>query len=292
MQRLKSLNSLAKRICKVIICYPRERSTSSRENREYDIDNMILSHPRHTLRYFMFEYGLCAFFSFAVMLISLLQIYLDTETTSKEQFPFLYWWLHLGVILNMMNVVVKLFIIRRLHKIPQNVRLIVRRLMLLIRSNIFMWNDRMCFVMYNFYIIGMCKLATTNICGNMKIALYRLCHFILCCFLLRLGNIFMRFLVEYYYLTRNIQYDSIIDSGASMEEISKIPVLEFNERNFSDNLLRIQWCAICLEYFKLNEKVVKLPCANQHFFHQVCAENWLKKQNICPYCRQILKIKA
>jgi hypothetical protein len=240
----------------------------------------------------MFEYALCALFSLIVLITGLLQLLYDQEVDSKEQFPFLYGWLHLGIGLNLLNIIPKCYIIRRLFKIPQGERLIVRRLMMLVRSNVFMWNDRMSFVMYNFYIIGMCKLATSNICGNMKNNLYRLCHFIICCFLLRLGNLFMRFLVEYFYLTRNIHYDSIIDTGASMEQIAEIGVLEFNPINFPEYTAKVQWCAICLEYFKEGDRVVKLPCAKQHYFHQCCAEIWLRKQNICPYCRQILRFGA
>lgn len=75
----------------------------------------------------------------------------------------------------------------------------------------------------------MTRLASTHICGSMTHNLYRLSHFIICCFLLRLVDLFVRFLIEYYLLTRNINYDSLIDRGATEEEIGSINDVEYAE---------------------------------------------------------------
>ena len=44
-----------------------------------------------------------------------------------------------------------------------------------------------------------------------------------------------------------------------------------------------RYCSICLEDFKIREKVAVLPCI--HFFHNNCIKNWIKKQNTCPICK-------
>jgi hypothetical protein len=42
-------------------------------------------------------------------------------------------------------------------------------------------------------------------------------------------------------------------------------------------------CSICLENFKLNDNVIKLPC--KHEFHPECLNGWLKNKSTCPMCR-------
>lgn len=51
-------------------------------------------------------------------------------------------------------------------------------------------------------------------------------------------------------------------------------------------------CSICLDEFKINEKCIKLPCENPHYFH--IGENkdecegilpWFKLNHNCPVCR-------
>ena len=43
-------------------------------------------------------------------------------------------------------------------------------------------------------------------------------------------------------------------------------------------------CSICLEDFKAEEFLLKLPCS--HIFHPDEIENWLKISDWCPMCRQ------
>uniref|UniRef100_A0A7S2R9H4 RING-type domain-containing protein n=1 Tax=Mucochytrium quahogii TaxID=96639 RepID=A0A7S2R9H4_9STRA len=42
-------------------------------------------------------------------------------------------------------------------------------------------------------------------------------------------------------------------------------------------------CAICLNRYVVNEKVLSLPC--KHAFHEDCVINWLRLHNSCPNCR-------
>ncbi|EEF29070.1 E3 ubiquitin ligase BIG BROTHER-related [Ricinus communis] len=43
-------------------------------------------------------------------------------------------------------------------------------------------------------------------------------------------------------------------------------------------------CAICLEEFGGEVKLIKMPCA--HIFHENCIFRWLKNQKTCPTCRR------
>ena len=42
-------------------------------------------------------------------------------------------------------------------------------------------------------------------------------------------------------------------------------------------------CCICLENFIINDETMILPCI--HIFHSNCIKKWLKRQNICPICK-------
>ena len=42
-------------------------------------------------------------------------------------------------------------------------------------------------------------------------------------------------------------------------------------------------CCICLENFKKNDETMILPCI--HIFHSDCIKKWMKRQDICPICK-------
>jgi len=50
-----------------------------------------------------------------------------------------------------------------------------------------------------------------------------------------------------------------------------------------DNLL-LDECSICLENYKINDKIINLNC--NHKFHKDCLKLWIKKNNTCPQCRE------
>ncbi|KAI8380533.1 hypothetical protein EDC96DRAFT_582586 [Choanephora cucurbitarum] len=51
-----------------------------------------------------------------------------------------------------------------------------------------------------------------------------------------------------------------------------------------DGKAESETCVICLEFFKINDKVRKLPC--QHEYHCICIDPWLtSKSSECPLCK-------
>ena len=51
-----------------------------------------------------------------------------------------------------------------------------------------------------------------------------------------------------------------------------------------DSHLLLNECCICLEKYKINEKVINLPC--YHNFHSKCIKIWLQRSKTCPICRE------
>ena len=70
----------------------------------------------------------------------------------------------------------------------------------------------------------------------------------------------------------NFNSDSIPDS--ILEDLS-----ELNEEN--------KMCSICLEEYKNNDIIKKLPC--NHIFHSECLKIWLSNKTTCPICRNDLR---
>ena len=46
-----------------------------------------------------------------------------------------------------------------------------------------------------------------------------------------------------------------------------------------------------MEPFDENQKVTPLPCSIKHYFHTNCIETWMKRQTVCPFCRQEINVK-
>ena len=66
--------------------------------------------------------------------------------------------------------------------------------------------------------------------------------------------------------------------------IEKLSITKIKVTNLEDNNKR---CIICLEDFRNNENVYKLPC--KHIFHIHCLNEEIKSRQKCPICRKELK---
>ena len=55
------------------------------------------------------------------------------------------------------------------------------------------------------------------------------------------------------------------------------------------NKLGIKECTICLQNFKIGDKIIHLPYCI-HTFHSECIINWMNTNNICPLCKSALTL--
>ncbi|CAK9297445.1 unnamed protein product [Gordionus sp. m RMFG-2023] len=67
---------------------------------------------------------------------------------------------------------------------------------------------------------------------------------------------------------------------ASKDIITNLPNVVIDENDLKQELQ----CSICMEYFKIKEKVKALPC--EHYFHNDCIVPWLSLHGTCPICRK------
>ena len=75
-------------------------------------------------------------------------------------------------------------------------------------------------------------------------------------------------------------FNECIKTCKNNYDILKLPVYKILS---NDNLL-LDECPICLEKYKVNDKIIKLYCS--HSFHKDCLSEWFKKNNTCPQCRE------
>ncbi|XP_052794903.1 E3 ubiquitin-protein ligase RNF115-like [Mya arenaria] len=69
---------------------------------------------------------------------------------------------------------------------------------------------------------------------------------------------------------------------AGQERIDALPSVKVTQTQV-DNVLQ---CSVCMDDFKLDEEVRKLPC--DHHYHNDCIVTWLKMHGTCPVCRKDL----
>ena len=75
-------------------------------------------------------------------------------------------------------------------------------------------------------------------------------------------------------------FNSCIRNVRHKYNMFKLPVYKI----VSDDNLLLDECSICLEKYKLNDKIIHLNC--RHPFHKKCIYIWLNKNNTCPQCRE------
>ena len=62
--------------------------------------------------------------------------------------------------------------------------------------------------------------------------------------------------------------------------------IEINEDFLNKNT--IKECIICLEEFKVGDKICYLPCF--HFFHSDCIKKWIDESKKCPVCNNCINL--
>ena len=61
-----------------------------------------------------------------------------------------------------------------------------------------------------------------------------------------------------------------------------------NAKEFKKEGAETEDCAICLEAFTEGDgkMIAELNCNSKHIFHVDCLTEWVKKNDVCPMCRQ------
>ena len=60
--------------------------------------------------------------------------------------------------------------------------------------------------------------------------------------------------------------------------------IKIKKRKIKEDELLLNECSICLENYEVGESISILSCG--HFFHTKCLNEWFKKKEVCPLCRE------
>jgi len=47
-------------------------------------------------------------------------------------------------------------------------------------------------------------------------------------------------------------------------------------------------CVICMNKYLDSDTLIFLPCSGYHHYHEGCINEWLKRNSICPICKQFI----
>ena len=67
-----------------------------------------------------------------------------------------------------------------------------------------------------------------------------------------------------------------------IKHINILDEIKINNEQLNNN--EIKKCPICLDNYKIGDKIVYLPCF--HLYHSKCIKKWLKCSKFCPLCKK------
>lgn len=75
-----------------------------------------------------------------------------------------------------------------------------------------------------------------------------------------------------------------VSKGFTEDQIKKIPSFKYSKRNNHNIQKDDVLCTVCQEEFRENDHLRQFPCL--HSFHVDCVDGWLKKEKVCPNCKE------
>ena len=73
----------------------------------------------------------------------------------------------------------------------------------------------------------------------------------------------------------------VVCKGFSEEQIKMIPIVKYKKSNSE---IKDEMCSVCQYDFLPGERLRMMTC--RHTFHRRCVDDWLKKEKVCPNCKE------
>lgn len=74
-------------------------------------------------------------------------------------------------------------------------------------------------------------------------------------------------------------------ASSQIAKLEEFPFVPHNVKDRDENDCNVK-CLVCQFAYEPEETLKRLPCG--HVFHSECVAQWLKDNDICPYCRQTI----
>lgn len=156
-----------------------------------------------------------------------------------------------------------------------------RGLWLFVRCNAFTLNSQISKAIFGCHLIGLWRLCHINVenCDSKIVYLYCL---ISASFILRVFFALFRF--NSTFSQQNLEKEE----GLSLKQLNGLKIEEL-QKGFLEKFHGQDFCSICLEEFKVKEKVRVIECPGKHIYHVLCIDKWFVSKKTCPNCN--FKIK-
>lgn len=250
-----------------------------------DIDQMIVpaddtNQPNHSIK--LRKAWSIIVISYLIAMIIMLSVYIgyDVNTSCNN---FAKKWVITQNILNIMMLIHEIiYFCIILH--PTNLKIFKR---IIIASNIFLL-----ILQFVWWLTGISNWGNTlnNPCDSIYCAKGMTVQLSILCVLIGLSVIFsILFCILVCILYRIHPSSHLSQVGATLDQISLLK--KYIYQDVVDKISQDDAkCGICLDEYESNDTLRELPC--KHHYHSGCVDEWLKRNKICPLCRQEIDKKT
>lgn len=111
------------------------------------------------------------------------------------------------------------------------------------------------------------------------------------CYICKKNNTIPNEIVSNQINSNELYLENNINSNYDLEKIIDLSIKDYIDKNsnkisYTNLKDKDDECIICYENFDENNEILIFKC--KHYFHRECIIKWLKKNNNCPICQDII----
>ena len=239
--------------------------------------NDLILHPSLFIPYLELELKNALCFNLIYLLIFLC-FFQQNIIQSLECDHWMTLWLFLLCIFNISLILPKILMIWKLKilGLDEDRMNLSRGLWLFVRCNAFTSNSQISKLIFALHLFGILRVCHINseLCQHNLLYLYTV---IIVSFILRVLFSLIRF--QRTFSQENLEKEE----GLSLKQLNGLKIEEL-ETGFAEKYHGQDFCSICLEEFKIKEKIRVIGCPGKHIYHVSCIDKWFASKKTCPNC--------
>ena len=248
------------------------------------------------IQYIKSEYSVALFYNF-LMTISTITFLLKNFSVISSVDIISTTWLILICSFKILETIPKLFIIREVNRInsqrTNDPNLCMRRLINMIRSNVFFYNTVLAYSNLFCYTIYFLFIKRNSKYNEKTSLIYLNINYLMYGFFFRIIITLLNYHFHFKYGVNQADLANI-DPYSETQKIEKdifekIKGITLNKEETHVLNQENEGCCICLNGYNEGETVKILPCNIKHIFHSKCIETWLSSNVACPTCRKVVQ---
>lgn len=260
-----------------------------------DLDELIIQKDIFT-EFIKFEYTTAIVYNIIVAFPSLIYFFSRTNDLCSCDLLAAIWILTVSLI-KVLEIIPKAIIIYQTSQIASyNTDELVasRGIMYLTRSNLFLFNTILGYLLFSGYSAFFLFVRKSNICESVP-QFHFIINWLIFSFFLRLIISFINYFLHFKYGVNEADIENTnlykdYNNRLSKELLEMIECVQITKENIKDVVTvfsnnETDFCCICMLHFVVEDKVKVLPCNKKHVFHNNCIDKWLSCNKNCPTCR-------